>query len=168
MRPYIRTSICGYPGQFAPASLKPVKSAELRQTRLRYPGQFAPASLKRDLHELCPAHVLALSGAIRPGLIEATRLDLINNTSPFGYPGQFAPASLKHHRRGGGAFRRTALLSGAIRPGLIEAACRDAPDAIRPQRYPGQFAPASLKPPLRRGPPRRGDHVIRGNSPRPH
>ena len=83
-----------------------------------------------------------LSGAIRPGLIEARSAAGSSPALIPGYPGQFAPASLKRRvaDRRQEALRR---LSGAIRPGLIEAAgCRRGPST-----------PAS---------------VIRGNSPRPH
>ena len=60
----------GYPGHFAPASLKPLVKRRIAAFVRRYPGHFAPASLKH----------------LPPNL---------NSVGSVGYPGHFAPASLK-------------------------------------------------------------------------
>ena len=85
-----------------------------------YPGQFAPASLKRPALEALERMSMGLSGAIRPGLIEAAQGCHTVRALIAGYPGQFAPASLK------------LLFGGPL------------PQPAHPG-YPGQFAPASLK-----------------------
>ena len=83
-----------------------------------------------------------LSGAIRPGLIEARFPPRSRCRHVSGYPGQFAPASLKHGLERAQTRFHTGL-SGAIRPGLIEALSADFRILL--------------------------NHlVIRGNSPRPH
>ena len=113
---------------------------------MSYLGQFAPASLKQHHRQSPGLCGPALSGAIRPGLIEAlishsyscAETRYLGQFAPAslkpapchgvrirdrGYLGQFAPASLK---RGGidPRDRIAAALSGAIRPGLIEARFR--------------------------------------------
>ena len=131
----------GYPGQFAPASLKLFWSCASTTRRSRYPGQFAPASLKHRRRGERSGTDRGLSGAIRPGLIEAHSLFLPSRWRRR-YPGQFAPASLKllENCLKGAVLKQ---LSGAIRPGLIEAETRSATAASSRE-------------------------VIRGNSPRPH
>ena len=62
---------------------------------MRYPGHFAPASLKREPAGQWRCGRSELSGAFRPGLIEAAQ--------------------------GPRAVRLSGALSGAFRPGLIEA-----------------------------------------------
>ena len=61
----------GYPGHFAPASLKQGHPRLQGFCRVGYPGHFAPASLKRPRNHRDGDGVVGLSGAFRPGLIEA-------------------------------------------------------------------------------------------------
>ena len=83
-----------------------------------------------------------LSGAFRPGLIEAPR-QCGGRRPSRRYPGHFAPASLK-------------------------PAGRQCHAPVSRNGYPGHFAPASLKPGERPGLSGIREQVIRGISPRPH
>ncbi|GEM_PF-6335590 len=108
-----------------------------------YPGQNAPASLKPPPHCADGGRALLLSGAKRPGLIEASPTHRMP-TSSAGYPGQNAPASLKR------------LHIDVSLPYLLCYPGQNAPASLKLQfaspsgglnnRYPGQNAPASLKP----------------------
>ena len=134
-----------------------------------YPGHFAPASLKRVLHRCVPLGAGRLSGAFRPGLIEASTRTPRDRGRRMRYPGHFAPASLK---RGG---RRVIYESapagypGHFAPASLKRAPKSGARPRESRGYPGHFAPASLK--------RRATYgvvlmvqlaVIRGISPRPH
>ena len=59
------------PGHFAPASLKHHLEPRAHPRERRYPGHFAPASLKPARYGVDVVPGLELSGAFRPGLIEA-------------------------------------------------------------------------------------------------
>ena len=85
-----------------------------------YPGHFAPASLKPADFASAVGCTSTLSGAFRPGLIEANRATTASCSYRLRYPGHFAPASLKHVALQPPG-RIDAPLSGAFRPGLIEA-----------------------------------------------
>ncbi len=131
-----------YPGRLAPASLKQRPTIRRMVCHLRYPGRLAPASLK----PLCQAQPVplpgGLSGATRPGLIEALFVAHLQDRKKLRYPGRLAPASLKH--------------GDAVAAPLVAG------------RYPGRLAPASLKLCRRACPLYFGALVIRGDSPRPH
>ena len=93
-----------------------------------YLGQFAPASLKRSPSPVRRTRATVLSGAIRPGLIEADPRPARGIEGGQRYLGQFAPASLKLREPDHDPLI-FARLSGAIRPGLIEARLVASPGA---------------------------------------
>ena len=108
-------------GAFRPGLIEARGERLLVATRIRgYPGHFAPASLKRKLPIPSCISPRRLSGAFRPGLIEAlgkpgsyrSEVPLSGAFRP-GLIEAFSSMFLSGHPR--------AVLSGAFRPGLIEA-----------------------------------------------
>ena len=84
-----------------------------------------------------------LSGAFRPGLIEASRTKPRSPLFPRCYPGHFAPASLKPELVQAGRYRHVSL-SGAFRPGLIEAEF-DHPPRLGRRGLSGAFRPGLIE-----------------------
>ena len=156
----------GYPGLFAPASLKHDELVDLEYSVPSYPGLFAPASLKQFAGRQEFGVLDSLSGAFRSGLIEAPARPS-RRCGPPRLSGAFRSGLIEaiiageaHHRHDqlSGAFRSglieaamlrfatlcSGMLSGAFRSGLIEANAHIFTSSHR-RGYPGLFAPASLK-----------------------
>ena len=135
----------GYPGLFAPASLKQQWFVTPGGETAQLSGAFRSGLIEasgRSGSSRFPRR--GLSGAFRSGLIEAVLVCTLFRSFFQGYPGLFAPASLKRHRFSP-TIARASPLSGAFRSGLIEALFLCADGRCREKGYPGLFAPASLK-----------------------
>ena len=109
-----------------------------------YPGHFAPASLKQAPAVPSAPRASSLSGAFRPGLIEASVCVIVRSAPEVGYPGHFAPASLKRQQPQPVQHPLVGY-PGHFAPASLKRCARRNEGRLRPG-YPGHFAPASLKP----------------------